>query len=146
MILLFDNPLLIPKLIKLAEVVPNTPLEKLRKFMFLTINKPGTRAYVDMHDGVIRGFIYASIEEFDGEGCVFIQFCVVKPCDNEKNIGFELLDKMKQWAKENNISQIYLSTARDPKGFIRKYHFEFYSSILRLDLTKEKERKNVQHV
>lgn len=137
MILPFDNPLLIPKLIKLAEEVPDTPLNKLKRFMFLTLNKPDTKAYVDSHDGVIRGFIYASIEEFDGEKCVFIQFCVIKPCEEDKYIGFELLTKMKSWAQENKITQIYFSTSRDPKAFIRKYHFEFHSTILKLDLTKE---------
>jgi N-acetylglutamate synthase-like GNAT family acetyltransferase len=138
MITIFDNPLQIPKLVKLAEVVPNTPVEKLRKFMFATINKPGTKAYISIqHDGVINGFIYASIEEFDAEKCVFIQFCVIKPCELEKNIGFELLTKMKLWAKENKIDQIYFMTERDPKGFIKKYHFRHYGSVLKLELNKE---------
>ncbi len=105
MIILFDNPLLIPKLIKLAEKVPNTPIEKLKKFMFNTLNQPNTKAYVDSRDGEIKGFIYASIEEFDAERCVFIQFCVILPDDEEKYTGFELLIKMKLWAKENNITQ-----------------------------------------
>ena len=137
MITIFDNPLQIPKVVKLASIVPNTPVEKLRKFMFATINKPGTKAYIDVHDGEIRGFIYASIEEFDCDKCVFIQFCVLKPCELEKNIGFELLTKMKLWAKENNINQIYFMTERDPKAFIKKYHFQHYGSVLKLDLTNK---------
>ncbi len=138
MIMEFTNPLFMPKVIKLAEIVPNTPIEKLKRFMFLTLNQKNTKAYIDNRDGEILGFIYASIEEFDGERCVFIQFCVIKPCSEDKYIGFELLNKMKLWAKENNITQIYFATARDPKAFIRKYHFEFHSTILKLDLTKEK--------
>lgn len=138
MIMPFDNPLMIPKLVKLAEVVPDTPLEKLQKFMFATINKPNSKAYVDIHDGEIRGFIYASIAEWDCDRCVFVQFCVVKPCEEDKYICFELLTKIKLWAKENDITQIYFATSRDPKGFIRKYHFELHSTILKMDLTKEK--------
>jgi N-acetylglutamate synthase-like GNAT family acetyltransferase len=144
MIIPFENPLLIPKLVKLAEIVPNTPTEKLKKFMFATLNKTNTKAYVDYLDGEIRGFIYASIEEFDGEKCVFIQFCVIRPDDNERYVGFELLNKMKLWAIENNISQIYFLTHRDPKGFIRKYHFEEYGVVLKMDLNKE--RKNERTV
>ena len=140
MILEFDNPLLIPKLIKLAEEVPNTPLDKLRRFMFLTLNRPNTKAYVDSQDGVIRGFIYASIEEFCGDDCIFIQFCVIKPCNDDKYIGFELLNKMKVWAREKGINDIYFSTTRNPEAFIRKYHFELHSTILMLDLSKEKEK------
>jgi len=51
---------------------------------------------------------------------------------------WELLTKIKLWAKDNGITQIYFATARDPKGFIKKYHFEFHSTILKLDLAKEK--------
>jgi len=138
MIIEFTNLLSIPKLIKMAEVVPNTPLEKLKKFMFLTLNQPDTKAYIDVHDGEYRGFIYGNIVEFDGERCVFIQFCVIKPCEEDKYIGFELLNKMKLWAQASKITEIYFSTSRNPEAFIRKYHFEFHSTILKLDLTKEK--------
>jgi hypothetical protein len=138
MILPFDNPLLIPKLIEMAKEVPNTPLDKLQKFMFRTINTPNTKIYYDVHDGIIRGFIYGTIESFDGDTCVFVQFCVVKPCEHDKYVCFELLTKMKLWAKENKITQIYFATSRNPEAFIRKYHFEFNSTILKLDLTKEK--------
>lgn len=134
----FDNPLQIPKLIELAKEVPNTPLDKLKKFMFATLSQPNTKAYIDSRDGEIYGFIYATIEEFDGERCVFIQFCVIKPVKEESYTGFELFTKMKLWARENNISQLYFITSRDPKGFIRKYHFEPYGSVLKMDLNKEK--------
>jgi len=142
MVLTFDNPLLIPKLIKLAEQVPGTPLNKLKKFMFNSLNRPNAKAYMDMHDGVIKGFIYSTIEEFDGEKCVFIQFCVLKPCAEDKYIGFDMLNKIKLWAKENNITQIYFSTARDIRPFIKKYHFKFYSSILKLDLNEKNKGEN----
>lgn len=138
MIIPFNNPLMIPKLIELAEIVPNTPIEKLKKFMFMTLNQPNTKAYVAKEDDMYKGFIYASIEEFDGDRCIFIQFCVILPDEYAKYTGWELLTKMKVWAQENGITQIYFSTQRDPKGFMRKYHFEFYSTILKLDLTKEK--------
>lgn len=141
MIIEFTNPLSIPKLIKLAEVVPNTPLDKLKKFMFLTLNKPDTKAYINTDNDEYTGFIYGNIVEFDGERCVFVQFCVVKPGEKEKYTCFELLTKMKVWAKENKIKDIYFSTSRNIEGFIRKYHFEFHSTILKLDLTKEREHE-----
>ncbi|MFH1318319.1 MAG: hypothetical protein ABIH71_04835 [Candidatus Omnitrophota bacterium] len=146
MITIFDNPLMIPKLIKLAEEVPNTPLDKLKKFMFATLNKPNTKAYIDIHDGVIRGFMYASIEEWDGDKCVFIQFCVLKPCEEDKYICFEMLTKMKLWAKQNDITQIYFATQRNPEAFCRKYKFEFHSTILKLDISEKKELAHVQNV
>lgn len=138
MVMEFTNLLFIPKLVKLAEEVPNTPTEKLKHFMFMTLNQPNTKAYMDMRDGIINGFIYASIEEFAGERCVFIQFCIVKPNANEKYTVFEMLTKMKLWALDNNITQIYFGTERDPKAWERKYHFKLHSYIMKLDLTKER--------
>ncbi len=135
MILEFTNPLSIPKLIKLAEEVPNTPLEKLKKFMFLTLNKPNTKAYIDVQDEEYKGFIYATIEEFCGEKCVFIQFCILKPYDEERYTGFELLTKMKLFAKDNGITQIYFATQRDPKAWERKYNFKFDSYILKMEVS-----------
>lgn len=108
--------------------------------MFLTLNQKDTKAYIDNRDGEIFGFIYASIVEFCGEKCVFIQFCVLKNIPEEKYIGFELLTKMKLFAQENGCQSIYFATSRDPKAWERKYHFVFHSTILKLDLTKEKER------
>ena len=136
MIILFDNPLQIPKLVKMAEAVPGAPLAKLKDMMFSTLNQPGTKAYIDYNSGDIRGFIYASIEEFDGDRCVFIQFCVVRPGELERSIGFELLTKMKLWAKEENIDKLYFITQRDPKAYIRKYHFEYHGSVLKMNINK----------
>ncbi len=137
MIIEFTNPLFMPKVIKLAEMVPNTPIEKLKKFMFYTLNHPDTKAYIDYRDGEIFGFIYASIEEFCGDRCVFIQFCVIKPDRNENYVGFELLTKMKLFAKDNDITQIYFATQRDPKAWERKYKFKLDSYILKMELNKE---------
>jgi hypothetical protein len=128
--------MLIPKLIKLAEEVPGAPLKWLREFIFHTLNTPGVIAYADIHEGEYRGFIYANISEWNGDKCVFIQACVLKPCKEERYIGFELLTKIKLFAKEKNLTQIYFITQRNPEGFIRKYHFENAGNILKLDLTK----------
>lgn len=139
MIMEFTNPLMVSKVIKLAEMVPNTPIEKLKHFMFLTLNQKDTKAYIDNRDGEIFGFIYASVVEFDTEKCVFIQFCVIKPGEGERGIGFELLAKMKLWGKDNGCQSIYFSTERDPKAWERRYNFKLHSYILKLDISKEKE-------
>jgi len=138
MILKFDNPLWVPKLVKLAETVPGTPLEDLKRFIYSPLNQPNTVAYMDWREPEVSGFIYATVETFDGEKCVFIQFCVIKPCRDDKHIGFELLTKVKTWAAEKGLNRIYFITRRNPKGFIHKYHFEMHGSVLKMDLTKER--------
>lgn len=138
MILKFDNPLWVPKLVKLAEVVQGTPLEALKKFIYSTLNNDNTAAYMDWREPEVTGFIYATVETFDGERCAFIQFCVIKPCKEDKSIGFELLTKVKTWAKAKGLKRIYFITQRNPRGFIYKYHFEMHGSVLKMDLTKER--------
>jgi len=137
MIIKFDNPLWVPRLLKLAEIVPGTPIEELRKFIFATLNQSNACAYMDWREDEICGFIFATIETFNGEKCVFIQFCVIKPYSEDKHIGFELLTKVKTWAKKKGLNRIYFITQRNPKGFIHKYHFEMHGSVLKMDLTKE---------
>lgn len=145
MIYELENPLIVPKIIKMAECVPGTPIDKLQALLLNSIGKPDSKIYIDSRDGEIMGFIFASIENFEGKNCVFIQFCVVNSGGLDHYIVFELLTKIKLWAKENNLNEIYFSTKRDPKGFIRMFHFEFYSSILKIDLKKEKEEFNRKH-
>jgi len=138
MILKFDNPLWVPKLIDLAKAVPGVPLEELKKFIYSTLNQVNAVAYMDWREPEVAGFIYATDEVFNGERCAFIQFCVIKPRRDDKYTGFELLTKVKTWAKEKGLNKIYFITQRSPEGFIHKYHFEMHGSVLKMDLTKER--------
>ena len=125
-----SSPLLIPKLLELAELVPNLPIPELEKILINGISSPNSKILIEEKDDEVRGFLFASIESFDGQDCCFVQVCAVKPTC-ETNIVPELVHRIKLWAKEKQVEYLYFMTRRNSKGFERKYHFDFYGTVLR---------------
>jgi len=123
------NVLLIPRLLEMAKTIPDLPLPELEKMLIGGINSPNTKIFVEEKEDDIRGFMFVSIEGFDGQDACFVQVCAVKP--TEENIVFEMLHRVKLWAKEKNVEYIYFITKRSPKAFERKYHFKYYGTVLR---------------
>ena len=131
MILKLDNPLMIPKILELSKLVPNVKYEVLRDLLVSAINDVDSVIYYDEKENNISGFIFASKIWWNGENVCFIQYAVVKPIKEEKYIGFELLTKVRLWAKEKGLYEMMASVKRDPKGFSRKYHFKLDSYLLK---------------
>jgi hypothetical protein len=131
MILKLSNPLIIPQILDLAKLVPDAKYEVLRDLLISGINDPDSMIYYDEKDGVVNGFILGSKEMWNGNLVCFVQFCVISPSREDKYIGFELLTKARLWSKEKGLNEIVTSVKRDPKGFIRKYHFEMDGYILK---------------
>jgi len=139
MIRTIDNPLLLNRILELAKDIPHTPLPILEKFLIeaLTSKKAKILISENKQDELV-GFIFATIEEWQGEDVVFIQQCVIKPLKEERYIGFELLTKIKLWAKELNLKKIIMVTQRNPKPYIRKYHFNMEGTILKMEVNNVK--------
>jgi N-acetylglutamate synthase-like GNAT family acetyltransferase len=129
MILEVDNPLLIPQILKLAENIPETPLEKLKDMLISSINDAQAKILIEKKDDDIRGFLFSTIENLDGERAAFIQCCYIKP--EAEGIGHELLTRIRNWAKENNLQNIYMLTKRDYKAYEKKYHFKLSYYLLK---------------
>lgn len=130
MIYELKNPLIINRLLEMAKTIPDLPLLALEKMLIGGIASPNAKIFVEEKDDEVRGFIFASIEGFDGQDSCFVQVCAVKLEQENKYIVFELLSKIKLWAKEKNLEYIYFITKR-PKGFEKKYHFDYYGTVLR---------------
>lgn len=119
-------------IIELGRAVIKCPVEILRKRVINAITHKDSKVYVDRdHSDVIRGFIFGTIEELDGDECVFIHLCVVKPLEEkhkERNLTLELVAKIEAWARERGIKTMYFMTRRNPEAFERKYkfHLEYY--------------------
>lgn len=131
MILELNNVLLIPKLLTLAKSVPDVPLDVLENMLLEAIPDKQSKIYIDDHEERVRGFIFGSKETWQGEKVVFIQFCVVEDSGAHKFICFELLTKLRLWARENEIKTLIMSTKRNPKSYIRKYKFTLEGYILK---------------
>jgi len=126
-----SNPLLIPRLLEMAKVIPELPLDELEKMLIGGISSPKAKIFVEEKEEEIRGFLFATIEGFDGKDVCFVQVCAIRPVKEENYIVFELLTKTKLWAKENKLEYLYFITKRNPKAFERKYHFDYYGTVLR---------------
>ena len=129
-----DNPLLLNKILELAKNIPDTPLPTLEKMLIEALTSKEAKIFIDEKNNEIRGFIYASVEQWQGEDVVFIQFTVIKPIQEERYIGFEFITKMKLWAKEKGIKSIITVVKRNPKPFMRKYHFINEGTVLKMDV------------
>jgi len=125
-----SSPLLIPKLLEMAKAIPDLPIPELEKMLIGGISSPNSKILIEEKEDEIRGFLFASIESFDGQDCCFVQVCAVKPM-NESHIVPELVHRIKLWAKEKGMEYIYFITKRNSKGFERKYKFDYYGAILR---------------
>ena len=133
MLIEIDSPLYINEILKLASIVPGTPVEKLKKMILDSFSHGDTNQYklvVDKRDEEVRGFIFATIEEFEGDDVVFVQFCVLKPCKEDKHTGFELLAKLRAWGKDRGARKMVSIVRREPKGFMRKYNFNLHGYVL----------------
>ena len=130
MIYPITHALLIPKVMELARVLETDP-EILEKKMIACIGRKDAVIFISEKADDLNGFILASIEEFNGSDALYIQACVIKPDANEKNIGCELLSKIKKWGREQGVSDIYFMTRRNPKAYQRKYHFKYHATVLK---------------
>lgn len=130
MIYALKNVLLIPKILELSKVLDTDP-QALSNVLIKSLGRKDAALYVDEKDGVLDGFILATIEEFDGKDAAFIQSCVIKPEGNEKNIGHELLTRIRRWAAEQGATEIYFMTRRNPQAFQRKYNFRYHATVLK---------------
>ena len=131
MILELNNPLVVPKIMELAKVVPGTPIEYLEKMLLDAIGDKLSAIYYHDKEGAVKGFIFASEETWESERVAFIQFCVVMPDSYENFICFELITKIRLWAKDRGIKTMIFSTKRNYKPFVRKYKFELTGYILK---------------
>jgi N-acetylglutamate synthase-like GNAT family acetyltransferase len=129
MIIEVKNHILIPKILKLAGFIKDTPIEKLREMLIEAVNSTTSKILVEKKDDEIRAFLLASVEIFDGEKSAFIQSCYIDP--HAKGVGYQILNRVSEWAKEKGLSNIYMMTSRSPAPFIRKYKFQFQYSVLK---------------
>jgi hypothetical protein len=131
MITEIKDALLIPEIMLLAAKIPSRlPLTTLEKLLYRDINSALARVYAVKEEGVYKGFVFITIEEFDGENALLINAAYMNP-KLDKAITRELWAKIKQWGRDLGFRYVYCLTQRKPFGFMRKYKFEFDSYLLK---------------
>lgn len=130
MIYALKNVLLIPKVLELAKTLDTDP-KTLETVLIRSLGRKDAALFVYEKDGVLDGFILATIEEFEGRDAGYIQSCVIRPTVNEKNVGHELLSRIRRWVAEQGASEFYFMTRRNHKAFQRKYNLRFHATVLK---------------
>lgn len=85
---------------------------------------------VDEKDQELNGFLFASIEELEGNDVCFIHTCIINP--KRKETGFEFIGRLRKWCGEKNIKNIFMMSNTHIKGYSQKYKFETYATIMKL--------------
>ena len=130
MIYQLRNVLMIPRILELAKVL-DTDQKALETCLIRSLGRKDGVLYVDEKEGALNGFVLATVEEFEGEDAVFIQSCVIKTDSNEKNVGHELLTRIRRWAADRGLTYMYFMTQRSPKAFQKKYNFKYHTTVMR---------------
>lgn len=134
MIYQITNALLIPKILQLARVIPDTNLKALENMIINGIGRKDSILLVDEKADEVNGFIFATVEELEGESVVFIQTCVNKPTNNEENVVHELLAKVRAWGRKQGLKQCFFMTRRSARAYERKYGFRYHTTVLKRSL------------
>jgi len=108
--------------------------EKAKYYLEQGIKSDSSIIIVDEKDKKINGFVFASIEEFNGEDVCFIFACVVSP--DMKQTVHDFIAKLRKWSKEKGLKKMLLSTKTHPEGFSKKYGFKYESTLMSLAVEK----------
>jgi len=82
---------------------------------------------VSRDKGIIDGFMFATIESFDMQLCIFIQYCFA----DKNGIAQQMLDNVTEWSKERDIYNLIFLSERNSKSWERKYKFKEIYKVLK---------------
>ena len=138
------NIMMLPRVIKMSELLYHRPAEFFKQALITAITEQTSKILIFQKEDDIRGFIFATVEEFDGEDVAFIHSCFIDP--RHPKVGKQMLANIRNWAKELGLKNVMMLTQRNPKGFIKKYKFEFCSYVLKKGVDDVKHIQEKAHV
>ena len=134
----------IPKLVELSkEFLPDVPHENLQSMMIERFGRD-SKTFVYEENGIPEGYVFATVEEFNGKNQVFIQQCVVKSKEKHKEVSRELLSRVTKWAEAFGYDWVYFITHRNPRPFMRKFGFLYHGSVLKKKVKGVKSERPIQ--
>ncbi len=126
MIVITDNIGIIKKAIDNAIIIEGISRETLLQMVMDSIGANNRFIITDVEDGDIAGFMFATIEWFDGSNVAFIQACYSKKDGNVQ----VMLDKCMDWARGLGLSRIIFMSKRNPEAWNRKYKFDNLYTVM----------------
>lgn len=119
----------VPDLFKIAET-------KALDYFMRGLEDENSIIIVDEKEQTLNGFLFASIEELEGNDVCFIHACIINP--HMRDTGFEFLGRLRKWCNQKGIIDIFMMSNNHIKGFSQKYKFEPYSTLMKLKVNEEK--------
>lgn len=84
----------------------------------------------DREGDKLRAFMFATIENLNGEDVCFIQSCY----SDKKDAVQQMLEKCIKWSKGLDIKRIVFMTQRSPNAWARKYKFKLKSYVMEREI------------
>ena len=108
--------------------------DKLRDYLEDAIKNDSSIVLLDEKDNRIDGFVFASVEEFNGDDVCFIHVCIV--AKEKKYTVHDFIGRLRAWSNERGLKTMIMSTNKHEKGFERKYGFKYLSTLMTLSVDK----------
>ncbi len=119
MIIDVDDLHMVEAIIKDVHIIVDIDREVLRKMIIGSFLEDHRFIVAEIEEGKPVGFMFANVQQLDGENCAFIQACFSKKKGNVQ----VMLDKLISWSKEIGIKRMVFMSKRNPKAWQRKYKF-----------------------
>jgi len=126
MIMNVDDINIIKKAVNGADIIEGVSRETLFSMILDSLGLDNRFIMVDVEGNDIVGFMFATIEWFDGKNVVFIQSCYSKKDGNVQ----VMLDKCIDWAKKYGLNKIIFMSKRNPEAWSRKYGFNNIYTVM----------------
>jgi len=122
---------LLPQIYKLLDNIKDAPKANLSRMMKDGLSNLNEIILAYLEDYTVKGFLYATVDKFDGERSVFIQAAYMEP--NKKYLGVTeaAFDKLCYWAKQKGINRMDIITTRVPEAFQRRWGFAYTGTLMK---------------
>lgn len=134
------SPLEINSLVEMSNGIVKTSTVELKNRLIGAIADKNGKVFIDKVDKTIRGFLYCSVENLDGDNVLFVHLCVVVPGEKQRLLTNELINQAEKFARSKNIKNLVFMTRRNPKAFERKYKFKLEYYLMTRKVRDENER------
>lgn len=123
------NPFQLPSIFALSKHIPDITPERFKDVVLQRLAEEDSTFIVERHEGLIRAFVFCTVDRFQGSHAYVIQYAYCDP--HAFNAGAEVFARACAIAKERGLKDIYMMTTRKPDGFMRKYKFELDRYVLK---------------
>jgi len=113
---------------------------KLESYLKDSVKNGNSITLIDETNQNVDGVLFATITEIDGIDSCFIHCCIIDP--QRELAGNEFMGRLINWSKSKGIENIFLLSNTHLGGFKRKYAFEDYSTMLKMNIDRYKEIRN----